>query len=45
MNTELCEWQKIDEETGVCFPWFTHPCLEVVKKLDLADKIIITQLC
>ncbi len=41
MNTELCEWQKIDEETGVCFPWFTHPCLEVIKKWDLSDKVIM----
>ena len=41
MTTELCEWQEIDEGTGICFPWFTHPCLEVIKKWDLSDKVIM----
>lgn len=42
MNTkELVEWQIWDEETDACYPWFTHPMLDVLKKWDLSDKRIL----
>lgn len=40
MNTELVQWQKLDEN-GVCFPWFTHPFLEVLDTWDLKDKVVL----
>lgn len=42
MNTEdLIEWQVWDEESDACFPWFTHPMLEVLKTWDLKDKSVL----
>lgn len=35
---ELVEWQKIDEENGLVFPWWTHPFLDELKTWDLKDK-------
>lgn len=41
MTDELCEWQKIDEDNGLCMCWFTHDSLDAIKGLDLSDKIIV----
>lgn len=38
---ELVQWQIIDETNGLCFPWFTHPFLEVLKTWDLKDKVVL----
>jgi len=40
MNTELVQWQKLDSN-GICFPWFTHPFLDVLDKWSLKDKVIL----
>lgn len=40
MDFELVQWQKLDTN-GVCYPWFTHPFLEVLKTWDLSDKNIL----
>lgn len=32
---ELCEFQKIDPSNRLCFPWLTHPALEVISKWNL----------
>jgi len=37
---ELVQWQKLDSN-GICFPWFTHPCLDVINKWDLKDKVVL----
>lgn len=40
MNTpELVDWQRIDPENGICEPWWTWPCMDVIKTWDLKDKI------
>ena len=31
-------WNKIDEEAEAVYPWFTHPCLDFISKLDLSEK-------
>ena len=36
MNKELVEWQLQEENTGLIYPWWTHPFLEVIKKWDLS---------
>ena len=41
MNTELVEWQIIDEDNGLVMPWLTHPFLEWAKQQDWADKTIV----
>lgn len=42
MNThQLVEWQIWDHSVDACFPWFTHPMLEVLKTWDLKDKRIL----
>lgn len=40
MDFELVQWQKLDDN-GICYPWFTHPFLEVLKTWDLSDKEIL----
>lgn len=40
MNTELSEWQLIDENNGLIMPWFTHSSLRYIKSLDLSNKKI-----
>lgn len=35
------EWQIIDPDNGLCMPWFTHPCLEELRKWDLKDKRVV----
>ena len=37
---ELVQWQKLDSN-GICYPWFTHPFLEVLDGWDLKDKTIL----
>lgn len=37
---ELVQWQKLDGH-GICFPWFTHPFLDVLDKWDLKDKVVL----
>jgi len=37
---ELVQWQKLDDN-GICFPWFTHPFLDVLDKWDLKDKVVL----
>ena len=39
-NFELVEWQKLDNN-GICFPWFTHPFLEVLDTWDLKNKVVL----
>src|ERR1700722_464893 len=41
MNTELVQWQIMDESCGCVFPWFTHPFLEVLKTWDLKGKNVL----
>lgn len=42
MNTQdLVEWQIWDDQSDACFPWFTHPMLDVLKTWDLKDKRIL----
>ena len=41
MNTELCFGQRIDQELGILEPWYTNPCMDVVKTWDLSDKVIM----
>ena len=36
MNKELVEWQLQEENTGLIYPWWTHPFLEVLKTWDLS---------
>lgn len=38
MTPELVEWQRIDPENGLVEPWWTWPCMEVIKTWDLKDK-------
>lgn len=40
MNNELVQWQKLDD-SGVCYPWFTHPFLDVLEEWELRDKVIL----
>ncbi len=38
MNTpELVEWQKL-APNGLVYPWWTHPCLDVIEQWDLKEK-------
>lgn len=39
--SELCEFQKQDEAIGLVYPWWTHPFLEVLDKMDLSEKILL----
>lgn len=42
MNTsELVEWQIIDNDSGLVFPWLTHPFLYWLKEQNLCDKTIL----
>lgn len=41
MNTELCFGQRIDPELGILEPWYTNPCMDVIKTWDLSDKVIM----
>jgi hypothetical protein len=41
MLPELVEWQIIDDTNGLCYPWFTHPFLEVLKTWNLKDKSVL----
>ena len=38
-NYELVEWQRIDPDNGLVEPWWTWPCMAVIKTWDLKDKI------
>lgn len=38
---ELVQWQIWDTEIDACFPWFTHPFLEVIKNWNVSDKSIL----
>lgn len=41
MENEILEgYRKRDPETGLIFPWYTWPCLEWLKGLDLKGKTI-----
>jgi hypothetical protein len=35
MNVKLVDWQRIDSNNGLVEPWWTHPCLDVIKQWDL----------
>lgn len=37
---ELSFGQKVDESNGVIMPWFTHPSLDEISKMDLSNKIV-----
>jgi predicted O-methyltransferase YrrM len=37
----LCFGQKIDEELGILYPWYTHGALDVISKMDLSDKTVL----
>ena len=37
----LVEWQKLDEDSGIVFPWLTHPFLDEVKTWDLHNKVLL----
>lgn len=36
-TNQLVEWQKVDPESGLIFPWFTHPFLDELKTWDLKN--------
>ncbi len=39
MNTpELVDWQRIDPSNGLVEPWWTWPCMAVIKTWDIKDK-------
>lgn len=40
MMPALVQWQKLDSN-NVCYPWFTHPMLDVIDKWDLNGKTIL----
>ena len=40
MMPPLVQWQKLDS-SNICYPWFTHPFLEVLDKWDLDNKIVL----
>ena len=40
MSEILEGYRKRDPETGLIFPWYTWPCLDWLKGLDLKDKTI-----
>lgn len=35
---ELVEWQRIDPDNGIVEPWWTWPCMDVIKTWDLKGK-------
>lgn len=42
MNTEQLSFgQKVDEETGLVMPWFTHGALDAIKDMDLSNKVVV----
>jgi len=41
MDAELCFGQRIDPELGVLEPWYTNPCMDRIKQLELSDKIVM----
>jgi len=36
---ELVEWQRVDPDNGLVEPWWTWPCVEVIKTWNLKDKL------
>lgn len=38
---ELVEWQIVDKQNGLVFPWFTHPMLAQLSTWDLEDKVVL----
>lgn len=40
MQYELVQWQKIDDN-GLPMPWFTHNCLDWIKRQDWSQKTVI----
>lgn len=41
MTNDLCFGQKIDPESGILYPWYTHGALDRIKEWDLSDKIVL----
>lgn len=41
MIPDLVQWQKIDPHSGLCFPWFTHGFLDILKTWDLKNKTVL----
>jgi len=41
MNKELVDWQKIDPSNGLCYPWLTHPFLQVLERWDLSNMRVV----
>lgn len=39
MIPELVDWQRIDPENGLVEPWWTWPCMDVIKTWELKDKL------
>src|ERR1700677_2123162 len=37
-HPELCEWQRVNSETGLVECWWTHPCLDVINTWVLKEK-------
>lgn len=37
----MVQWQKIDPSNGHVFPWFVHPCLEVISKWDWSQLTVL----
>ncbi len=40
-QSNLVQWQKVDPDTSLVFPWFTHDMLDVISKWDLSDKTVL----
>lgn len=34
----MVEWQKM-APNGICYPWWTHPCLDILETWELSNKI------
>lgn len=39
--TGLSDFQIIDPSNNLVYPWLTHPALEVIKTLDLANELVL----
>lgn len=38
MRNDLVDWQRVDENLGLVEPWWTWPCMDVIKTWDLGNK-------
>jgi len=41
MNEELCFGQRYDSELGILEPWYVNTCMDIIKTMDLSDKVVM----